>query len=315
MEQELTTLRQQLRQQELVEARQPEPPAPAPREIDPEAFKRMADAILDGDTEAGLKVFNEIMQPPAPVAQPEPQPQAKPEPQPQQLPPEIAEMVSVAKSFEAQYPELDWQGDNADLALIEDVKELRELNSHRGMSPADALRSAVNMVVQKNGLVDRTAAAGEEIIAQYPSFNANHAEANQELIGQVLDLQDELQKRGYSNVDALRKAADLIAYDNGIKPLQVERRAIPTAETPRRMLPGTPESAPKTTPARNEKGQFVSEKPKDTSSKVAAASQEKGKLAGDSGRTNTKLKIDEMTDEQFVNLSKEAMAELRGDTV
>lgn len=130
----------------------------------------------------------------------------------------------------------------------------------------------------------RTAAA--EVTEQYPEFDQNSAEVDMGLTEEVLALRDSLIDRGEKPAAALRRAAKLVALENGI----TARGKADLAKPP------------------------VQSKPKDVAKQIVKATQTPGRLKGE-GAKNKEVKLDimKLSDEQFGKLSRDALAKARGD--
>jgi uncharacterized coiled-coil protein SlyX len=130
----------------------------------------------------------------------------------------------------------------------------------------------------------RTAAA--EVTEQYPEFDQNSAEVDMGLTEEVLALRDSLIDRGEKPAAALRRAAKLVALENGI----TARGKADLAKPP------------------------VQSKPKDVAKQIAKATQTPGRLKGE-GAKNKEVKLDimKLSDDQFGKLSRDALAKARGD--
>lgn len=131
----------------------------------------------------------------------------------------------------------------------------------------------------------RTAAA--EVTELYPEFDQNSPDVDMGLTEEVLSLRNTLIDNGEKPAAALRRAAKLIALENGLTP---RGKAADLAKPP------------------------VSSKPKDVAKQIAKATQTPGRLKGE-GAKNKEVKVDimKLSDEQFGKLSREALAKARGD--
>ena len=131
----------------------------------------------------------------------------------------------------------------------------------------------------------RTAAA--EVTELYPEFDQNSPDVDMGLTEEVLTLRNTLIDNGEKPAQALRRAAKLIALENGLTP---RGKAADLAKPP------------------------VSSKPKDVAKQIAKATQTPGRLKGE-GAKNKEVKVDimKLSDDQFGKLSREALAKARGD--
>lgn len=131
----------------------------------------------------------------------------------------------------------------------------------------------------------RTAAA--EVTELYPEFDQNSPDVDMGLTEEVLSLRNTLIDNGEKPAQALRRAAKLIALENGLTP---RGKAADLAKPP------------------------VSSKPKDVAKQIAKATQTPGRLKGE-GAKNKEVKVDimKLSDDQFGKLSRDALAKARGD--
>ena len=139
----------------------------------------------------------------------------------------------------------------------------------------------------RNQELNELRSAAAEVTEQYPEFDQNSADVDMGLTEEVLALRDTLIDRGEKPAAALRRAAKLIALENGLTP---RGKAADLAKPP------------------------VSSKPKDVAKQIAKATQTPGRLKGE-GAKNKESRIDilKLSDEQFGKLSREALAKARGD--
>ena len=138
---------------------QPEAKAdePAAAEVSLDDFRDMQEAMLDGDTEKAFELFQKMN---APKQTGETFDADKIR---EEIRAEIhaeamqKDLVATANDLGERYPELSSEGDLSDQGLIEEVVDLRDNFTRRGMTPADALKKAVKYVALENDLVDRKA--------------------------------------------------------------------------------------------------------------------------------------------------------------
>ena len=129
----------------------------------------------------------------------------------------------------------------------------------------------------------------EELEQTYPVFDVNSEEFDQDLADEVLVLQKSFVERGLQPDTALRKAAAYVAKANDITPVGA------TPEQPaglRRQAPSAPQGA--------------------VERKMEAARRQPPS-APSRAREEPTIDIANMTDEDFENLSEEALRKLRGD--
>jgi hypothetical protein len=173
---------------------------------------------------------------------------------------------------------------DAELHLVELTRQTatwvaREIPALRAAIARSDWGEAKRMAVEL-----RTAAA--EVTEQYPEFDQNSAEVDMGLTEEVLALRDSLIDRGEKPAAALRRAAKLVALENGI----TARGKADLAKPP------------------------VQSKPKDVAKQIAKATQTPGRLKGE-GAKNKEVKLDimKLSDDQFGKLSRDALAKARGD--
>lgn len=138
----------------------------------------------------------------------------------------------------------------------------------------------------RNQELNQLREAAAEVTAQYPEFDQNSPDVDLGLTEAVLSLRDTLIDNGEKPAAALRRAAKLVALENGLTP----RGAADLATPP------------------------VKAKPKDVAKQIAKATQTPGRLKGDGAKNKqTKVDIMKLSDDQFGKLSREALAKARGD--
>lgn len=133
--------------------------------------------------------------------------------------------------------------------------------------------------------------AAATLAESYPELDSANEDADQGLIEEVVEMRDIYVDRGLKPADALKRSVKLVALENELE----DRTAKPKADM------GTPSGK---------------RKPVNSKAKLEAAKREKGKLAG-SGLRNSRQRVDISTlpEEEFSKLSKEALAQARGDYV
>lgn len=131
--------------------------------------------------------------------------------------------------------------------------------------------------------------AADEVVAEYPEFDSTSESHDLGLMEEVVAMRDLLMDRGDTPANALRRAAKLVALENGLKPMG-KKNALADVS--------------------------VKSKPKDVKAQIDKAQKTPSRLrgAGDKNR-ETKIDVLAMSDEQFKSLSKEALARARGDFI
>lgn len=139
----------------------------------------------------------------------------------------------------------------------------------------------------RNQELNQLREAAAEVTEQYPEFDQNSADVDMGLTEEVLALRDTLIDRGEKPAAALRRAAKLVALENGIQP---RGKAADLSKPP------------------------VGSKPKDVAKQIARATQTPGRLKGEGAKNKeTRIDILKLSDDQFGKLSREALAKARGD--
>lgn len=139
----------------------------------------------------------------------------------------------------------------------------------------------------RNQELNQLREAAAEVTEQYPEFDQNSADVDMGLTEEVLALRDTLIDRGEKPAAALRRAAKLVALENGLQP---RGKAADLSKPP------------------------VGSKPKDVSKQIARATQTPGRLKGEGAKNKeTRIDILKLSDDQFGKLSREALAKARGD--
>lgn len=148
-------------------------------------------------------------------------------------------------------------------------------------------RDVAEGTYSRNQELNQLREAAAEVMEQYPEFDQNSADVDIGLTEEVLALRDTLIDRGEKPAAALRRAAKLVALENGLQP---RGKSADLSKPP------------------------VGSKPKDVTRQIARASQTPGRLKGE-GAKNKESRIDilKLSDEQFGKLSREALAKARGD--
>ncbi len=133
---------------------EPKEKAPA---ISKEDFARMQDAMLDDKTDEAFDIFNEMLSKRDQALRDEVRSEVTGEVETEfEARAAVRELQNEAKVLGEKYPELDGNSDVADLGLIEEVIDLRDIYQQRGLAPAKALQKAVKMIASENELKDRT---------------------------------------------------------------------------------------------------------------------------------------------------------------
>lgn len=139
----------------------------------------------------------------------------------------------------------------------------------------------------RNQELNQLREAAAEVAEQYPEFDQNSADVDMGLTEEVLALRDTLIDRGEKPAAALRRAAKLVALENGLQP---RGKAADLSKPP------------------------VGSKPKDVSKQIARATQTPGRLKGEGAKNKeTRIDILKLSEDQFGKLSREALAKARGD--
>ena len=139
----------------------------------------------------------------------------------------------------------------------------------------------------RNQELNQLREAAAEVTEQYPEFDQNSADVDMGLTEEVLALRDTLIDRGEKPAAALRRAAKLVALENGLQP---RGKAADLSKPP------------------------VGSKPKDVPKQIARATQTPGRLKGEGAKNKeTRIDILKLSDDQFGKLSREALAKARGD--
>lgn len=148
-------------------------------------------------------------------------------------------------------------------------------------------REVAEGTYSRNQELNQLREAAAEVMEQYPEFDQNSADVDIGLTEEVLALRDTLIDRGEKPAAALRRAAKLVALENGLQP---RGKAADLSKPP------------------------VGSKPKDVAKQIARASQTPGRLKGEGAKNKeTRIDILKLSDEQFGKLSREALAKARGD--
>lgn len=146
----------------------------------------------------------------------------------------------------------------------------------------------VRSEIEQDKALNELRSAAVELSESYPELDSGSEFADEGLIEEVVELRDMYADRGMPLAEALKKSVNLVALDNGLK----NRREKPKADM----------AAPK-------------KKKLNAKKKLAAAEKERGKLSGSGAKNRPKIDISTLGDEEFGQLSKEALAAARGDYV
>lgn len=168
------------------------------------------------------------------------------------------------------------------------MSKFAEMMAKQTEKAAKLAREEARAEIDTDRVTSRLQSAAQELAAKYPELDHTSELGDQGLIEEVVELRNVYIERGQNAADALRKAVKLVALENGL-----EDR---TAKPPK---PATP-------PA----------KKVDTQSKLDIAQRERGRLPGDGEKSREqRLDIRKLSDKQFAELSREALAKARGDFV
>lgn len=146
----------------------------------------------------------------------------------------------------------------------------------------------VRSEIEQDRALGELRSTAAELSQSYPELDSTSDSADEGLIEEVVELRDMYADRGMPLAEALKKSVHLVALDNGLK----NRTEKPKADI----------SKP-------------NKKPLNAKKKLKAAEKERGKLSGSGHKNRPKINIAELGDDEFGQLSKEALAAARGDYV
>lgn len=144
----------------------------------------------------------------------------------------------------------------------------------------------VRSEIEQDKALNELRSTAVELSESYPELDSGSEFADEGLIEEVVELRDMYADRGMSLAEALKKSVNLVALDNGLK----NRKAKADMAAPKK-------------------------KSLNAKKKLAAAEKERGKLSGSGAKNRPKIDISTLGDEEFGQLSKEALAAARGDYV
>jgi len=137
-------------------------------ELDPASFKKMQEAMIDGESDTAMELFQGMLNNAVNVATTTAEKRTS-----EKVKGEIAEqaqnkeLAAVSATVYESYPEFEYGGDYADEDLITDVIDLRDFYFNK-MSAGEALQKAAAQVALENELVDRKPAAKSKAIDKPP---------------------------------------------------------------------------------------------------------------------------------------------------
>ena len=144
----------------------------------------------------------------------------------------------------------------------------------------------VRSEIEQDKALNELRSTAVELSESYPELDSGSEFADEGLIEEVVELRDMYADRGMPLAEALKKSVKLVALDNGLK----NRKAKADMAAPKK-------------------------KSLNPKKKLAAAEKERGKLSGSGAKNRPKIDISTLGDEEFGQLSKEALAAARGDYV
>jgi hypothetical protein len=137
-------------------------------ELDPASFKKMQEAMIDGESDTAMELFQGMLNNAVNVATTTAEKRTS-----EKVKGEIAEqaqnkeLAAVSATVYESYPEFEYGGEHADEDLITDVVDLRDFYFNK-MSAGEALQKAAAQVALENELVDRKPAAKPKAIDKPP---------------------------------------------------------------------------------------------------------------------------------------------------
>lgn len=168
----------------------------------------------------------------------------------------------------------------------------RMMNSQSDLvrkSTEEEVSGRVRSEIEQDKAREELQTTAATLAESYPELDSASDDADQGLIEEVVEMRDIYVDRGLSLADALKRSVKLVALENSLENRTAKPKADMAAPSGKR-------------------------KNVNTKAKLEAAKREKGKLSG-SGQRNSGKRIDisNMAEDDFSKLSKEALAQARGD--
>lgn len=186
---------------------------------------------------------------------------------------------------ESEYQEFVLNGET------EKAAELRnEIRNAEKMQLMQEVRQEMGSTVEQNQHLRDLQVKADELMAEYPMLDENHAEYNADLQNEVLELRDAFVSKGYVPVDALTKATNYVMGLNAPAP--------------------EPKAAPVQDPQLKETKQKAQ-----VSKKLEASKSQPPTLQGEgvNAKKDTKLDLNTLSTEEFNALPEETLKRMRGD--
>ena len=154
----------------------------------------------------------------------------------------------------------------------------------------------MGQTVQQNAQANALQQAAAEMEANFPIFDQNSDQFNEEYTNEVVELRDAFIIKGYDAVDALGKAVNFVVKDRG--------------------LDDTPSDGPALA-ASQQKVEQTAKKKATVAKKLKAAESQPPELEGEgsSSRGENVVDIISMSEDEFNALPEATLRRLRGDIV
>lgn len=158
------------------------------------------------------------------------------------------------------------------------------------------MRQEIQVSNQQNAIMD----ASKQIEAEFPVFDQNSEQYNEQLTTEVVDLAEALGLKGYDGADAMHKAVKYVVAEHNL--------AVPAPEAPQQT-----QAPQKTKPSVDE----VAKKRSEVAKKLKTAEQQPPNLPGESSSAHGEqpLDISNMSEDEFNALPAATIARLRGDVL
>lgn len=299
---------------ELQEAAEVEEEPVVAEETQEEAPEEPEEAVAEEETVA------EEAEEPVAEAEPEPEPEPEPQKKDHMVPKSrLDEVLQKQKALQKQLEDMKKAtepSENAPDPYNFDEKEREYMNLVLDGKEADAVKlrqeiriaekaqlefemsEKMQQTVQHNAQATALQAAANELEANFPVFDQNSADYNEDYTQEVIGLRDAFIMQGFDAVDALSKAANFVIKTNDL--------AAPEPSTSTLDAP----SAPKAKPVDE-----VAKKRAEVSKKLKAADQQPPELPGESSAARGEKAVDitTMSEDEFNALPDATIKRLRGD--
>lgn len=205
-------------------------------------------------------------------------------------PPDLPSYDFEAKEREYQDFILDGEPDKAAKLRSEIRNAEREAMSHE-------LRREVEQTVSRNNEETALQQAANLLETEYPVFDQNSADYNEDYTQEVIELRDAFMIQGLGAVDALSKASNFVIKAHDIASESDDSSALAAKQAPKKSV------------------DEVAKKRAEVAKKLDAAKKQPPELPGESSSSHGEkaLDISSLSEEEFNALPEATLKRLRGD--